>query len=364
MSQITTFGDFLLATRERKITPPKDILNDAIAQNTYMIGEMMRGQEVSLVVQGGSKISDRIKLDNSNTFEFYTPNQRFNPTSVDTLTTIEANWRFAKAHYSYSEEEIELNDTGGLQQFVDLRTKYEQDAYTDMYDGLEASVWAVPSTSEMETAGGQRPYSLPAFVSEDTTNFHPTGWTTILGTDPATSTRWRNSVETFTPSALDDQDTGIIAAFDRMFLNLEFRSPDQASQYFENDMLRRMKIITNKDGHTIYQRILRAGNDRFVSPQDPAYSSPVFNGIPVKYISSLDTAALYSGAAAATGSPRYYWFNFNFLFPVFHKRRYMTQKGPIEGGVEQPFSAAVYFNLYFNQFIRSRRRQGIVSPAA
>ncbi|HKK94581.1 MAG TPA: phage major capsid protein [Longimicrobiales bacterium] len=365
MPALPTFADFVAATRERKITSPEDILNDAVNQRTWMIGEMLKGQDPSLVVQGGQKISDRIKLDNSNTFQFYSPNERFNPTSVDTLTTIEANWRFAKAHYSFSEEEIELNQTGSLEQFVNLRTKYEQDAYTDIYNGMEDALWAVPSSSAMEASGGLRPYSIPAFVTEDTTDYHPSGFTTIMGVDPASSTRWRNQVETYLPSALDDQDNGIIAAFDSMFLSVKFESPDTASQYFENDRLRRMKILTNKDGFNIYQRLLRAGNDRYaVSPQDPAYMNPVFNGIPVKYISALDTAALYSGSAAATGQPRYYWLNFNYMFPVFHARRYMRMKGPIEGGVEQPFSAAVYFNLYYNLFMRSRRRQGIVAPAA
>ena len=360
---LVTFQDFLSSTRERKVSSPKDIVNDAVGQNKYLIGQMMKGQTPSMVVKGGSKISDRVKLDNSNTFQFYTPNQRFNPTSVDTLSTIEANWRFAKAHYSFSDEEIELNETGGLEQFVDLRHKYEQDAFTDIYDGMENGLWATPSTTEMEAAAGTRPYSLPTFITEDTVNFHPPGFTTIMGVDPATSTRWRPQVETYLPSAYDDQDNGIIAAFDAMFLKVDFEAPDNQKAYFETDHLRRMKIITNRDGHTIYQRLLRAGNDRYVSPQDPAYSSPVFNGIPVKYISALDTALLYSGAAAAVGQPRYYWFNFEYGYPIFHKRRYMQQTGPIKGGVEQPFSAAVYFNVYYNLFFRSLRRQGIVAPA-
>ena len=362
MAAIQTFGDWLLATRERKLTSPKDILNDAIGQRTYLIGEMMRGKTPSMVVQGGSKISDRVKLDNSNTFQFYSPNDRFNPTSVDTLTSIEANWRFAKSHFSYSDEEIELNNTGGLEQFVALRTKFEMDAYTDMYDGMEDALWAVPSASQMEAAAGLTAYSIPTFITEDTTDFHPSGFSTIMGVDPATSTRWRNQVENYLPSALDDQDNGIVAAFDSMFLSVKFESPDTSSQYFENDHLRQMKILTNKDGHTVYQRLLRGGNDRFVSPQDPAYSNPVFNGIPLKYISSLDTAPLYSGVAAAVGQPRYYWINCKYLYPVFHKRRYMMRTDPIRGGVEQPFSAAVYFNLYYNLFCRSRQRLGIVAP--
>lgn len=370
MPGLTTFADFIKATKVHKLTSPTTILNEAV-NNTYGIRDMLRGRGSDEIVKGGQSIKDTIQLSENGTFQFYTPNAEFNPSDLDNLVDIDVDWRFGVSYYGFNDETVDLNSGAAEDIFVNLKRAKEQAAKTDMYNGMENALWAVPDMATMETGTGTEPpaYSIPAFVNEGTTGLFP-GFTTVMGQNPATEERWRPQQVTYDSTNVASESSGVLAAFDDMWLRVKFESPDPG-EYFEDDRLSKMKIITNRDGMKIYKRLLRAGNDQFVSPQDPAYQSPVYAGIPLKYISKLDTQALeITGGTTATGSaypsgkPRYFWLNYQYLFPIFHSTRYMEMVGPIAGGITQPFSHAVYYRTWYNIFCRSRQRHGIVYPAA
>lgn len=365
MPALTTYTDFLLATKTHKITGANDILNDAVKQ-TYLLSEMLKGRDHAEIVRTGSRIKDTIKLTDSGSFEFYVPNATFTPQDRDTLTDVTIDWRFAVVNHGFADETISLNEGNSEDIFVNLKKKMNMDCKTDMMNGMEDALFDVPDAATMENGMGAMPpaNSIMSFISEDTTNFHPPGYTTIMGVDPANEEGWRPQVTNFDSANPGDDAQGLFAAFDEMFLDVRFESPDSNSEYFENDRLRKMKILTNKDGHTLYKRLLRAGNDSFQDRQDPEYNNPRYAGIPVKYITALNTRNLdfANGTPWATGQPRFIWLNLMYLFPIFHTRGYMQQVGPIAGGINQPFAHAVYYRNWYNLFCRSRKRQGIVAP--
>lgn len=369
MPGLVTYADFLKATKVAKITSMQDILNEAVL-NTYLLAEMLKGRGEEEVVRAGQSIKDTIQLSEAGTFEFYSPNPEFNPTDDDTLTDVGVGWRFSKTHYGFSDETIRLNYGTSEDVYVDLKHKYEQSAKIDMMNGTERALWAVPVSGTMETGTGDAPpfFSIPAFVNESSAFLWP-GFTTIETVNPTTEERWRNQLSTYDSNNIADEDNGILAAFDEMFLKVLFEAPDNDEQYWENDRLRQMKIFTNRDGHKKYKRLLRGGNDRFISPQDAAYNQPKYSGIPVRYIAQLDTAALEisgstaTGAAYPTGKPRFFWLNLRYLFPIYHTEGYMEMVGPVPGGINMPFSHAVYYRNWMNLFCRSRQRQGIIAPA-
>ena len=373
MPNLTTFADFLKATKVHKITSATEILNDAV-KNSYMMGEMTRGMADAEIVRTGQSIKDDIQLTDTGTFQFYSPNPTFNVSDLDVLSETAQNWRFGVSYYGFNDETMDLNGEAGEDTFVNLKYSKRQAAFTDMWNGMENALWAVPVAATMEGTGASSDtppaMSIPAFVNEGTNGLFP-GFTTVEGLNPATETRWVPQQSTYDSTDVASEASGILAAFDEMWLKVNFESPDGGSSYFENDRLRKMKIISNLDGIKIYKRLLRAGNDRFVSPQDPAYQSPEYAGIPLKYISTLNTQTLEitggttaSGIAYPTGKPRYFWLNLAYLFPIFHAQAYMKEMDPISGGINMPFSHAVFFRTWYNLFCRSRQRQGIVYPAA
>ena len=87
-----------------------------------------------------------------------------------------------------------------------------------------------------------------------------------------------------------------------------------------------------------------------------------YSGIPIKYISTLDTALVDNGSALETGKPFFYFINLNYLYPIFHTEKYMTEKEPLQHP-RQPFSYVVWKTTYYNLFMRSRKRQGLISAA-
>lgn len=368
MPALVDFSDFILATDEKVITPTTDILNEAVF-NTYLLKEMVRGRGNDRLFSGGSKLTDRIMLEDNGSFAFFEPGEEANPTVTDQLVKVEVNWRFARCHYGWSDAAVVLNEGDAETQYKKLKKDYEQAAHTSMFNGMERALFAYPSATQMEAASGKVAYSLAAFIDEIGTDHHWPGFTTIMGVDPANEDRWRNKISRYDAANKFDEDDGIIAAFDDMFLQVKFESPETASDYFESDSLRKMKILSNREGVNTYKQALRRANDRLISPQDPAYNNPVYSGIPVMYIAVLDEALLDQASAVAgtarpwqAGEPRYYFHNYEYLFPCFQSQRYMYSTGPIRGGIRQPDSWAVYKFVYYNIFCRSRQRQGIVTP--
>lgn len=356
MPALASFNDFVLATAEKVVTDPKNIINDAVL-NTYVMKDMVRGKGEAEIVKAGSSITDRTQLTTTSTSSNYDPNDQFSPVLQDVLTKISAPWRFTKSYWAWTDQEVMLNEGDRLVQWKSLRDSKRQACFVDMYNFMEAQLWATPSNTTMESTSttGGAPYSVRCFVTED--GNAPAGFTTVMGVNPSSNTNWKNAVDNFAYASIA---TTLLPSFDRMRLRLNFESPDNSDNYFKETRFNKFKIYTNLDGQSTYAGQTRDNNDRAMQGNKydlgaPALD-PVYAGIPVKYISSLDNVGY------ATGQPRYFWLNFDTLFPVFHSQRYMYEKPPQNGGVIQPYTWVVFKDTWWNLFCRSRKRNGILVP--
>ena len=392
-SALSVFNDFMTATDSAILTSPDSIVNEAV-KNNYLLRRFMKGRGPQEVLQGGKTIKDQIFFDEESTFEYYQPNATFTWQNPQVLSEWEIQWRFCVDHMSWTDHEIELNAGGGLGErarhavYKRLRRVKEQRLWTSLINGVDDALFAVPVASEMEAAGGTKPYSIPCFVNEASSGLFKGSdtWTTKMGIDPTTKTKWVPKQATYAvanPGTVSSHDNsaGIMAAFDNMYLSVKFAAPPTKKEYFENDNMYRQFIACSKFGITTYGSILRLQQDRFaISPQDPAFIKPTYAGIELEYVSDLDTAALYRDAddnsnhaegssfAAASGAapdlgPRYYWINANYLLPVFHTKRYMFRH-EVMTHPNQPFTHVQPVDCWMNFGCRSNQRQGIVSPAA
>lgn len=391
MPSLDKFSDFQYLTRDIKLTGPREIINEATLHN-YLVGDMLTERDESDVFRGGKRLTERIQAYDNNGFRAYLPNEELNPTATDTIRYLNLDWRFVVGNYAWNDNEVLLNE-GDPNRYGDLKYEYESGAVTSIINGMESLMAAVPNSAEMEAAGGRYPYSFPCFIQEGgatvTMGGLPLGFTTVMGVSSTTEPWWQNQTAGYTGANVEtaDSPTGIFAAFDKMLRVVKFDrlKINQASKYWENDNLRKMRIYTNGNGRDIFMRLLRSKNNRLTvsGPQDAAYPDPRFDGYPVDWIEKLDTALLYGtsgqnsvastfnttgadGSTAAAGSaktgyPRFYFMNFKYLRVVFHNEKYFSQK-MMDGGARQPFSHVMYFDTYYNLACRSRRRQGIVYP--
>lgn len=364
MPSLASFNAFTRATGVKVATAPDKIVNDA-TKNTYMLSRMLKGRDAAQSVQSGQKIVDRIQLTDSGTAEFYHPNDDMDIQNVDNLVSIEVDWRFIADHYSYTEQEVTLNSGDPQTYYKNLLKSKRQACHTSLYNKMEDALWAAPSNAGMESSDGKVPYSIPAFITKD--GLAPTGFTTLEGLNPTTESGWRNQTETYDHTNPTDTTSGLVRAMDRMWHKVRFISPAAGggNQYFESDMLQKMAIFTNLDGITLLQTLTRDANDRLTPANNLGWvaGNIAYAGLPIEYISTLDTALVDNGSAIPSGQPFYYYVNLNYLYPIFHTEKYMTEKDPMQHP-RQPFSYVVWKTTYYNIFMQSRRRQGLISAAA
>jgi hypothetical protein len=351
---MASFADWVKATNERNLTDPKDILSDAV-NRTYTLADTLKGRGHDEVVQSGQLITDRIQLRAGSGFGFYDALDQFSPQIEDVLSKIQCPWRFAKDYWAWTDHEVLLNGGDRLVQWKNLRDSKRQASHISLYNGIEAAIWATPNTSTMEstTTTGGRPYSIRCFITED--GLAPSGFTTVMGVNPSTETKWRNQVSNYVAAAMD---ATLVSGMEELWRKVKFESPETKDAYFRETKFKKFKIYTSLDGWKNAVRLLRSTNDRNYPTNDLGYATedPVFGRIPIKWVEALD------GVGYATGQPRYFFVNFEYLFPVFHSQRYMWETDPINGGHTQPYAWVIYVDLWYNWFCRSRYRQGILVP--
>jgi hypothetical protein len=380
-SALTTFTDFIDTTGPSFLTSAEDVVNEA-CKNNYLLRRFLRGKGPSETVQGGSSIKDTILFDEESTFQYYEPNQTFTWENPQVVENWEINWRFCVDHMAYTDAEVELNVGTGMSRaarhtaYKRLKRIKEQRLWTSILNGMEDALFAIPSKTAMEDSTGTQPFSLPAFVNEGSNGLY-TGFATVQGLDPTTYSKWVPQQQSYNNTAGTDwsdpdNPQNIIAAFDKMFLDVQFVPPPSHQEYFDDPGLNAMFIACSKKGQNAYQQLLRASQDTFVtgSRQDPAYMQPKYAGIDLVYAPKLDTYAGYGTDQSRTESdtvnnisgPRYYFLNGNYMKFIFHTTRYMYQH-PAMRHPNQPFTTIVPVDSWYNFVCRSRQRHGIVYPA-
>ena len=374
-SALTTFNDFMDNTGPSFLTGASDIVNEAV-KNNYLLRRFMRGKGPSETIQGGSSIKDTILFDESNTFQYYQPNETFSWQNPQVLEQWEINWRFAVDHMSWTDHEIELNVGGQGRNarhttYKEIKRSKEQRLWTSLFNGMEDSIFAAPSATEMEADAGTRPYSLPCFITEG--GGLPSGFSTL---QKLTDAKWTNQAVTYTGgSGIDADQVNMFEGMDNLYQDVKFMPPPSHQEYFENPTLNAMYIACSKKGLTFYQRALRDSQDTFVtaSRQDPAFMKPQYAGHDLEYAAGLDDIAVYGdGTAVGTGTetssvggsikgPRYYFINANYMKYVFHTTRYFYTH-PSMKHPNQPFTTVMPVDCWHNFICRSRQRQGLLSP--
>lgn len=386
-NHLSVFNDYILSTDDSIYTGPDSVVNEVV-KNTYLIPRFLKGREADSL-QGGKAIKDQIQLDDQATFRFYLPDEEETPNQPQTLTEWEIPWRFSRDRMAWNDETIETN-LGGLgrnarhKTYKRLKRQYEQGMMTSKCNGMEDALWAVPDKTEMEgTTSGRQPYSIFAFVNEQPDGlpgalFPGGAWTVVEGIDPTSKTAWVPQQQTYADLPAIGWDG--FTAFSAMFKKVSFDRLPMGGQYSE---VRTMPafIATSLTGSTNYEEALRLNQDwaGAVGRQDASFPGPMYLNVPLIYISTLDTAAVYingdsdalvtenvttGGSALQTlaEGPRYYFINAEYLRMFFHTSRYFYRH-PVLTPPKQPSNHVMYVDTWYNLVCRSRQRNGVVFPS-
>lgn len=399
---IAMFNNFAEATGPLYVTRPDEVINDAQRNPTFSFGALMGGDRgMKKMISGGSEARFATYFESGNRTRFHQPGATQNWTQPQKLVHGRAPHRYLITDMSWTLQEIMYNEKlrygseGEMfQEYVRLKTHYEQVMWTDKWDFMEEHIWSEPDFTEMEsTTGGVRGewYTIPCFINEFTNGlFNNSGsggteWTTIHGLDPSSATLSQNrfNIQTATytnevTSQTEISGTGtILGAFEKMWKKVHFEMPPTRSEYYSKPAYNNQQIFCSPEGQTAYAVLLRSFQDNFVigGRQDPAYPDPAFNFIPVKYVNALTTAPLYPNnatigsstdnvgeASAGKAGPRYYWINSNYLHPFFHEEMFFKVE-KVREHFNDPDTFVQPVRTWGNLMCTSRMRQGLVSPS-
>ena len=351
---LSAFTDFFThTTGPSYFSGPEEVINDAQLRNFGALTAFSRAKKE---VQGGSQIKDMILLDDPLSAATYNPGESATITNTQGGSTVTVPWRFIRVYVTWPEAEILLNEGGGggtaqFHQFKKLRDFKWQQGWTSLMNLCERKMAATANNANMEASSGKEPYSVFATVTSD--GLAPTGFTTVQGLNPTAKSKWRNQNTTYTSGSPFDSDVGIIAGFDTLSQLIQFKTPPSKTQYFDASDINRHVVATNREGRIDYMKALRAGNDiTRAGPQDPAYNSPVFSGIPVENWEVLDDQSSFSAA-----SPHFLFLNMNYLKMIFHREKFMQVGKPMTFP-DKPDTTVVWIDTYVNLFNSSRSRHG------
>lgn len=386
---LSNFLDFVEGTTSTYVNGPMGLVMEAV-KNTYWFGRLIQGQRSKKkMISGGANIRHSMVFQDSGSLETYLPGGNHIWNNPQRLKRIQVEWRYAMAHMSWVEQEIINNeivaygdDEARFCEFVNIRNEKEAICWGSIWNGLENLLWQVPFPADMEDADGTEPNSIPMHINEGTTGlFNPitsTAFTTKQGLAPGAASlagRYQPQTQTYTTTTVNDPGN-IVSAFDNIAEKLTFEQPPTMQQYWEDPRYNKQMIVTTRRGRAIYKQLLRASQDHFVAgPQDPAYPDPQYFGIPIQRASTLEGLALYSnnagtalldeftdaGGTAGRG-PRFYFINAEYLYPVFHARRYF-HKYEVTKHHNVPDTWVLPIAIWFNTICTSYQRQGIVSPS-
>ena len=403
-TSVYLYNNFAEAQGPLYVTSPNDVINDAQIHRTYSTGALMGGDRgKKKMVSGGSEIRFASVFETGQVTTHHQPGETQTWQQPQKLVHGRVAMRYRISHMAWTRQVIMANEgmrsgdpTKMFHAFVDHRESLEQLMWTDYWDFDESHIWSEPNFSEQEAlAGGNQGqfYPIAAFINEYTNGLYNntgtagTQWTTIEGIDPTSTTRgqtgFRHPVVTYSREIVTNNQvistSNILTAMDKAWKKTHFEKPPKAGEYYTDPAYNNQQIFTSEAGQTAYTTALRGSQDLFViqGRQDPAFTDPSFNFIPVKYVTALQTATLYpAGTAGAITNnvaesstdtlfgvgPRYYFINSNFMYPVFDEDMFF-QRGKVREHFNDPDTFVQPIFIWGNLLCTSRKRHCLIRPA-
>lgn len=374
---LSAFSDFVEGTTPAYVQSPTNWVN-AAGKRRY---QWMRMFDEKKSLAGGEDIRASIVFKDNGSYEHYLPGASHSWVNPQRLKYVKIPWRFDMVHKSWVDQELILNDkirygseSAIMEAFVSLNHEKDVISMTSLANGMEESMFAVPNAATMEDADSTspEPLSLFSWINEETNGLY-NGFSTIGTISPAAAdVDGQFTPQQVTYSNITDATAGnTIAGLDDLFMSCDWEQPPTLSEYFNDPVLSKQRILTSKEGRTNMMFLTRSGTDSYAAgPQDPGVPDPMMHGVPITYVSELDTAAVYNdsgsgglieSAATITG-PRYYMWNGNYLYPVCHSARFLERDKPSRHH-NVPDTWVVPTYCWWNLMCTSRKHQGILSPS-
>lgn len=384
---IANLKDFILTTTRTNVTGPDDHLREFMNQ-TYSYGLMLKG--AGKVFAGGTKVSDQLSLEDPGLAQFFdSDSETFNWLNPQTLVGWGAEWRKMIGHFAWQNDEKDLQGVGNMTQdarfkvFERVYEKKRGDRNQSIYNLCESAMWALPDATVMEgTVSNGRPYSVPVFINEGTAvsgnrGVHDNWGTSVieeLNNLAAANSRFQCQHATYV-----DGTENILDAMTTAHRISTFKGEQYKGAVFQDTSESKRKIFVSGFAWDTISNLSRTEQDQWrMAPNDAGYGTLINKGVPIYYVSELDSAGLYEngdssgfvddsvaqGATAITltsGGARAYLVDCEWLHP-FHHDTDFWQEHEVTSHHNQPLSWVAPVTMKMNLIARSLQRQCMIFP--
>lgn len=302
-------------------------------------------------LQSGTSIQFNVVTDTAGTAEPTRPHHPIQLRFADVTTTGEVPWRADRAHYTFSELEMDLNRPP--EQIVNMLKIRENGLWVDCAQRLEPQFWGAPTSSTNTTDWFGIKYWCPKWVASvgdgrltvSLQGGNPTGFTSgAAGISSTTYPQWNNWAAQYLALTEDDG----VGKMSTMYRKMQFRPPPRVEEYNRGEM--KLMIAANETTVRGFEKFARSQNDSLGFDIIPAYNGAVFYKTPISWVPYLD---------ADTGDPIYF-IDYSVFKPVFLSGWYMKLY-PIQVAAGYVETMHQYLTWVGNFVCYNRRRLGVLS---
>lgn len=261
------------------------------------------------------------------------------------LSKLEIGWVHLTNHYGFERRELLYNS--GESRIVNMVSARRGACQLGLVALIEDAIWTLRDSSDSLSPNGI-PYYI---VKNATAGFYggnPTGFSTCVGIDASTQTKFRNYTGTYTNVTKDD----LIRAMRKARRLTEFVSPENLKD-FREDVGQKFRIYVNEATIDAFEMLGEAQNDNLGRDLNSMDGRIVFGGNPIVYIPKLD---------ADTSNP-VYMINHDTFYPIALRGDWFKETEPVQLTPVQHNVYGVYMDLTYNMLCVDRRRNAVLYAA-
>jgi len=263
---------------------------------------------------------------------------------ADSMRIASIPWRHCTVAYAIDRREIAMNRDPA--KIVDIVRNRRIQGMIDLATEIEKAGWSMPPSTTDDLMPYGLDYWITAYGASSTGAFAggvpASGWTTVAGITPSSSTRWYNWCATYTSVSKSDLIKKMREGAAKTF----FTPPVEISDYNRGD---RYVWYTNYATLARMEELLEAQNDNLGRDVASMDGQVRFRKAPVQWAPYLDSLSASASKNPVIGV------NWGQFYPVFLKGEYLVEAAQ-KPAPEQHTVLFTTIDLTWNLVCKDKRR--------
>jgi hypothetical protein len=266
---------------------------------------------------GGDVLQEKVSLDAATTFASYVPDDVAATAAQQHMAMPTTYIVYGRDYIRWTKQEAvhngqsgDFSDEARSMKYFNFNKSLDVRQQVSTANGMEADWAAVPNPTTMDFLGCTKPNSLFHLVNEFPNSLYVnagSAFTTKHGINPGTYPSFRNHIFGYNSTAASPAANAknIINALDTANERMPYSPPtgmgfDRSPDNWFSEGWGSKVGLTSHTGVEIVKDLLRQRNQTWTMTNEMGMARPVYNGVELVGLPSLQTAAVYPSTADAT----------------------------------------------------------------